>query len=634
MLASAAMYETFDDVDAKHAKTVQQEYESINALASKYFKKTAKEEKAYDEAFATLDAKVSKATSSYNKVSASSSSVSRSGGMHKLDTLTSHHTTYMSTLYTLQSQASSLQSSYAEQIGEKRLAVGREVGRVACVLAERAWRNRVEGTRKGGERIGRVMDRGVWCEAGMSPAGDWERGGTAGGSNDDAVGEEQERVMTPQAPQARLPSALRGPRAPSTSTTNTQVSNAPSTGTMSSRGTQEQQLSQTFPAPGSPSLLGQTHSSLPPAPARSPLAPTPSHPQQRQSPPTAASSPLARSPSSLELDGGRTLPRGWYLDPSFANDHNPEPSALDRSAGERRVSAGTLVDLTSSPTPPVRPLPLSTSPSRGLRTPPGDGELRKPMPRYASAQVAATSTAQDAVDEFGRSVGAEGTAGGGEGREGPGVAVERQASFVARMSAKYSSAGGVVSEGYDERERKAEQPGERPSQPASQSAIRSASRVQQLAKRYSSPPEPSSPGFAYPSPVSPNPAPTSTSGRRPLPPTHRHASSLQLQSLPNRPSFGGVGSYETRTLSSTSHPSSSSAVFDSHSLASSSSTAAHTAICACITCTSLKYGSGGAGGEGVGRDEEARMQRALRGTEQGSLEKALGKARAVWGRMG
>ncbi|GAA5879788.1 hypothetical protein JCM1840_001897 [Sporobolomyces johnsonii] len=635
LLASAGMYETLADVDAKHAKAVQQEYESINEVASKYFKKTAKEEKAYDEAFATLDGKVSKATSSYNKLSASSS---RAGGMHKLDTLTSHHTAYMTSLHTLQSQASSLQSSYAEQIGEKRLAVGREVGRVACVLAERAWRNRVEGTRKGGERVGRVMDKGVWCEAGMGAAGEWERGGMAGAMDDDAVAEEQERAITPQAPQTRQPSILRGPRAPSTSTTNTQTSNAPSTGTMSSGGAQEQQLSHPLPAPSSPSSPAQTHSSPQPAPARSPLASAPSQPQQRQPPRTATCSPPAHSPSTLELDGGRTLPRGWYLDPSFANHHDPEPSVLDPAGGQRRDSAGTSIDPTSVSAYPTSPRPPLTSPGRRLGSPPGDGELRKPMPRYASAPVAATSTAQEAVDEFGRSGRAEGGAGGGEEREGWGVAVDRQASFVARMSAKYSSTGGAVAEGREERERGGEQPGERPSQPASQTHVRSASRVQQLAKRYSSPPEPSASGFAYPSPVSPDPVPTSTSGRRPLPPTHRHSSSLQLQTPPHRPSFGISASYQTPARSFTSHSPSTSSSFnehpDSRSRTTSSSTAAHTAVCACSTCTSLKYGSGGAGGEGVGRDEEERMQRALRGSEKGSLEKALGKARDVWGRMG
>ncbi|GAA5911232.1 hypothetical protein JCM5296_001328 [Sporobolomyces johnsonii] len=610
LLASAGMYETLADVDAKHAKAVQQEYESINDLSSKYFKKTAVQRG--ESLRRTLDAKVSKATSSYNKLSASSS---RAGGMHKLETLTSHHTAYMTALHTLQSQASSLQSSYAEQISEKRLAVGREVGRVACALAERAWKNRVEGTRKGGERVGRVVDKGVWCEAGMGAAGEWERGGMAGATDDDAVGEEQERAMIPQAPQARQPSILRGPRAPSTSTTNTQTSNAPSTGTMSSGGAQEQQLSQPFPAPNSPSSLAQTHSSPQPAPARSPVASTPSQPQRRQPPRTATSSPPAHSPSTLELDGGRTLPRGWYLDPSFANHHDPEPSVLDAVGRQRRDSAGTIMDPTSVSAHPTSSPRPSTSPGRRLRSPPGDGELRKPMPRYASAPVAATSTAQEAVDEFGRSGGAEGGAGGGEGREGWGVAVDRQASFVARMSAKYSSAGGAVAEGHDERERGGEQPGERPSQPASQPPVRSASRVQQLAKRYSSPPEPSASGFAYPSPVSPDPGPTSTSGRRPLPPTHRHSSSLQLQTPPHRPSFGISASSQTRTLSSTSHSPSSSSFNehpDSLSSSTSSSSAAHTAVCACSACTSLKYGSGGrrrrGGREGRGGADAAGVE--------------------------
>lgn len=36
-----------------------------------------------------------------------------------------------------------------------------------CALAEASWKSRVNGTRKGGEKAGEVVSRGVWCDSGM-----------------------------------------------------------------------------------------------------------------------------------------------------------------------------------------------------------------------------------------------------------------------------------------------------------------------------------------------------------------------------------------------------------------------------------------------------------------------------------
>lgn len=406
-----------------------------------------KEEKIFDDSLSTLDAKVSKATSSYNKYASKSSH--NPHGTAQLDSLTASHSAYIQTLQSLQSQANLLQVSYGEQIALKRESVGREVARSVTGFAEKSWRNRVEGTRRGGECVGKVLAKGVWVSEGMENVGEYERQGLSlrGGRYEQETEEEEtgpgERGTTPQPrsqsqnqvkeetlPRLESSKTLRGPRAPSTSTTDTRH-----TGTG---------LVNTSPSTSS--------HDLPPVPR--PL----SQPLRQPSPPlTRAASPQvsARDPSPQasrrpsveeqattninEIGGGRTLPRGWYLDPSFANHLDENETELARTSMETQqhrqfesTQQGDFAQLAEQDSTP-RPPPTERRQTYEALSNRREGEtaiLRKPTPRYGSAPASneVPGAFPDQPDEFGR------TSRGDEQREGEG-----RESFVRRMSQKYGA---------------------------------------------------------------------------------------------------------------------------------------------------------------------------------------------------
>ncbi|GAA5930728.1 hypothetical protein JCM10213_000794 [Rhodosporidiobolus nylandii] len=685
----AGMYETLAEVDGKHAKAVQKEYEAVNELASRYFRKTAKEERSYDDTLSALDAKVSKATASYQSLSVPSSSARNSHAA--LNSLTAQHSAYMNLLSTLSAQVQQVKATYAVSIAEKREAVARDVARVACGLAEKEWRNRVECTRRGGGDVGRVVSGGAWCEAGLEAGAEAAFAVEAEEVEERAlrvssVREDASRTPVPLAPtnDASPPvrqvefegpqrnSTLRGPRAPPTPSSH--PSQTPSStsydSSLSGKAASFRQENRPQPPPSGetvPAAAEPSQESLS-APHSTPLT------QRRISfdalPKPDRSGESRTYPASDELGGGRSLPHGFSIDPSFA-------ASTDIASPEAAAPS------------PVEPRSPPLSPPR---------EVRRPTPRYGSLPPAETLQSAGVVDEFGRTP----TAGAG---------VKREDSFVARMSSKYaaidsgSTSGGSGTAGQETGRSRQTSSGESDHHPTH---ARSNSRVQQLAKRYSSPPDSSFPTQPL-SPISPEHATSSPpSSRRPLPPTHRHSSSLQQRatssfssssdpytssSLPSsaqtRPQFGSSSPYQQSlpasgeqrrprayerssplpssheaqqpsfsssagssdrnphrpTFSSSPQPSYSSshtasehyAPSGSHhpsfpSFSSGGSSGAngegerHTSICACPQCTSSKYGaSSGAGGEGLSRDEEERLQRALKREKEGTLRGLLGK---------
>lgn len=405
-----------------------------------------KEEKIFDDSMSTLDAKVSKATSSYNKYASKASH--NPHGTAQLDSLTASHSAYIQTLQSLQSQANLLQVSYGEQIALKRESVGREVARSVTGLAEKSWRNRVEGTRRGGECVGRVLAKGVWVSEGMENVGEYERQGLAlrGGRYEQETEEETEpgeRGTTPQprsqsqnqvkeetSPRLESSKTLRGPRAPSTSTTDTRHTGTGLVNTSPSTRSHDlppvpRPLSQPLPQP-SPSLIRAASPQI--------LARDPS-PQASRRPSIEEQAPT----NSNEIGGGRTLPRGWYLDPSFANHLDENETELARTSMETQehrhfdsTQQGDFARLAQQDSTP-RPPPTERRQTYEALSNRRQGEtaiLRKPTPRYGSAPASneVPGAFPDQPDEFGR------TFRGDEQREGEG-----RESFVRRMSQKYGA---------------------------------------------------------------------------------------------------------------------------------------------------------------------------------------------------
>ncbi|GAA6013718.1 hypothetical protein JCM11491_005069 [Sporobolomyces phaffii] len=618
LLASAAMYDTLGDVDLKLAKVVQSEYESVNDHASRSFKKTAKEEKTYEESLGALDAKVSKATVSYNKHASKPAHSPHALTSAQFDTLTSSHSNYVETLQNLQVQATELQRAYGEQIAARRETVGREVARCLTGLAEKSWRNRVEATRKGGETIGRILARGVWVGEGMQHVHEHERRGAElrGRGTLDAEGEANEKRdegknSTPVQPEEASSSEppdhasrgkhglVRGPRAPSTSTTNTQNSTSASTSMTASLATPPSPQPHSNPLPVQPAPA----SSIAEETTRFDAPQWSATTQQEEIAPPRPPLPPTATSTSHDLGGGRTLPRGWYLDPSFANHLEEDGPPVSPRLEQSGTSSTSTYDVL---------------PSRGE----DDGTATRPTPRHGSAPDGNHPFQPSGdLDEWGR-----GTADTHEELEG-------QQSFVRRMSQKYGGGGeGDTDSRYTLPSRSTSPP----------SHNRSNSRVSLLAKRYSSPPEPTR--------LASSPDPATSPPRRPLPPPHRPYSSVQVESPraggPDRPPAFSRESFPSIHSSSHSqthalrlapdlaaHPSTSTS---SHGDSSTTTTSdAHPPFCACQSCTTLHYARPGR--DETTRADEERLQRELRiagGGIGNTLRGLVGKGREVFGRMG
>ncbi|GAA5901446.1 uncharacterized protein JCM6883_000215 [Sporobolomyces salmoneus] len=612
LLASTTMFENLAEVDSKLSKFVQNEYESLNEFTNKYFKKTAKEEKSYEDSLSSLDQKASRTTQSYARYASKHTSTSPAlvSSSH-LDSLTTSHSNYLSTLQSLQSQSQQLQLEYAEKIAARREATGREVARVVSGLAERSWRNRAEAVRKGGgEVIGRVLEKGVWVDKGFERVGEYEKRGRELAEEEEEETKEQESLNRAQnqsqakeienGVDSKRNVHIRGPRAPSTTSTqntltttiSSTLSSVPSSSSSPTPTTNRSELPQpprSYSTSTIPSPIRQT----------SPLAEAP-----RIASPSLSSSTNTRRvsiaeepipipstpPESSSLGGGRTLPRGWYLDPSFANhleEHSSPPSApvsppLSTSARSRPESVAGRPQFGGERRQTYDALSIQ-------REGGGDEEvlLRKPTPRYGSAPpIGANQEQRDVggVDEWGRNR-----------VEGSG---ERE-SFVRGMSQKY---GNGVSQ--EQTQTIASFQSSPPRPPPQNNHNRSNSRVSLLAKRYSSPPD-------HLPPSTPDVSETFSLHRppqTPLPSTSRSSYSSQAQ-----PQFTSASSSNQSHSTTSSEP--------------------HPPFCACQSCTTRHYSKNGK--EELSRSEEERLQRELRMTAKGGTLKGLvGKGKEVFGRMG
>ncbi|BGP35502.1 hypothetical protein JCM10296v2_007340 [Rhodotorula toruloides] len=385
------MLESLQDVDEDQAKLVKKEYEGVNESIGRFFKRTSKDEKAFDDMMASLSFRVAKTTAAYQSVTHSTSS---GRNMHAaLDNLTSQHSSYMQQLSNLSYQIQQAKLGYGEAIAERREMSVKEVARVMCRLAESEWRSDIEGVKKGGQNIGRMANAAIWVQPEMGPA-------VTATSSDDA--REQSDALS-----LGRSTSLRGPRAPSTATND---SSAPST------------------APSS----------------------------------TARVPPLRQAP------------------PSYRSDPVPQSTS----------------DASASPLAPVPPRTVSQTDNIALR---------RPILRYGSAPAVPSAVK---ADEFGRT--------GTGASVPPGDATpQRQDSFVARMSAKYSSATLPGPEARADLQ-----------QTAQPIHTRSDSRVSVLAKRYSSPPD-----ATFPSPPQSNSAMPASPPQPPAArPPHPHSHSLQYPS--------------------------------------------------------------------------------------------------------
>lgn len=193
LVSCASMLEALQEVEEKHARALRKEYEGLNDAIARYFRKTAvrprrrstcrddcvrradaadpsfvqKEEKAHEERLADLDARVAKATASYQSTARTASASSQRNMHAALDSMTAQHSSYMHELSSLSAQINQVKTAYAGEVASRREVATREVASTLCAIAEREWRQDVEAVRRGAETIGRLVSAAVWVALGM-----------------------------------------------------------------------------------------------------------------------------------------------------------------------------------------------------------------------------------------------------------------------------------------------------------------------------------------------------------------------------------------------------------------------------------------------------------------------------------
>ncbi|KAK4051595.1 hypothetical protein OIV83_002735 [Microbotryomycetes sp. JL201] len=117
-----------------------------------------------------------------------------------------HHDEYIQSMSILSNSINALKEKHGAAMGEKRNQIAREAGRTMCALAEAACRSKLDGSRKAGDKVGIVIDKGTWCESGMREAVFLDKPG----------GVEIAEPVHGSLPSPPRQSTLRGPRPPAT----------------------------------------------------------------------------------------------------------------------------------------------------------------------------------------------------------------------------------------------------------------------------------------------------------------------------------------------------------------------------------------------------------------------------------
>ncbi|KDR76296.1 hypothetical protein GALMADRAFT_279447 [Galerina marginata CBS 339.88] len=187
MHASATIFESLSDIDAKFSKVADKEYDIVSAEVKKWFKKLAKEEKTHDERMANANAKIKQAGQAFEKKS-----------KKKTVDASEEHAKYINLISTLGPEVSQ----------EKYVA--------ACLsrLADTEWQKSCECVRRFSPTIGPLGQWRALCEGGWTgqippdlPDLDASNGQPTPQTENEPIGLKpiEEEVRQPPRPQATTP---------------------------------------------------------------------------------------------------------------------------------------------------------------------------------------------------------------------------------------------------------------------------------------------------------------------------------------------------------------------------------------------------------------------------------------------
>ncbi|KAA1467438.1 hypothetical protein DENSPDRAFT_244525 [Dentipellis sp. KUC8613] len=180
--AAASVFEVLSDVDAKYAKLVDKECDSVSNEVRKWFKKLAKEEKAHDDKINSTNTKIKQAGQLYEK----------KAKKNAYDAIEEHRR-YMELLASLGPEISQEKYNHALAISQRNVTITYTVAGTLARVADAEWLRATENVRRSAPLIGSVGEWRALCEGGWAggPPGDLDSDSQGGSTGPAQVLEDQ-----------------------------------------------------------------------------------------------------------------------------------------------------------------------------------------------------------------------------------------------------------------------------------------------------------------------------------------------------------------------------------------------------------------------------------------------------------
>lgn len=155
MNASASIFESLSEIDAKYAKFVDKEYDGISGEVKKWFKKLAKEEKAHDERISNANMRIKQAGQTYEKKSKKNA---RDAG--------DEHARYINLISALGPEISQEKYNHTLLVTQRQTTTTYSVAACLARVADAEWLRSCEGVRRYAPTIGILGEYRALCEGG------------------------------------------------------------------------------------------------------------------------------------------------------------------------------------------------------------------------------------------------------------------------------------------------------------------------------------------------------------------------------------------------------------------------------------------------------------------------------------
>ncbi|KAF5359746.1 hypothetical protein D9756_003444 [Leucocoprinus leucothites] len=155
--ASAHIFETRAEVDAKFVKIADKEYDTISTEVKRWFKKLAKEEKAHDERIANANAKIKQAGANFEKKS-------RKKSIDAQD----EHSRYIHLISTLGPEITQEKYNHLNQTTQRHTTTIYSVAACLSRIADTEWVRSCECVRRFAPTVGPLGEWRSLCEGGWS----------------------------------------------------------------------------------------------------------------------------------------------------------------------------------------------------------------------------------------------------------------------------------------------------------------------------------------------------------------------------------------------------------------------------------------------------------------------------------